>query len=60
MDMTCVSCKKPTVYPNRVFDSAPNGPLNVWHISCWNSEHPDEQYSDDVRLGDGHKGDRSR
>ncbi len=59
MDWTCEGCKKQTAYPDQVFDSVPKGPVKVWHTSCWNEKHPDEQYSDDVRHGDGHRGERS-
>jgi hypothetical protein len=59
MDMTCIDCKKLTVYPDRIFDTVAGKPVYVWHTACWNAAHPDEQYSDDIRLGYGHRGDRS-
>ena len=56
MDMTCVGCKEITVYPDRVFDTVAGKPVYVWHTRCWNKEHPDEQYPEDVILSEGNQG----
>lgn len=60
IDFHCVKCMKMTKYPNRIFDNDRECPdVTVWCTPCWNTAHPNEQYSDDVRLGDGHRGKRS-
>ncbi len=50
----CAICGITVRYPDRIHDEG-----QIICIPCWNGLNADEQYSEEPRLGDGHRGERS-